>query len=154
MPLAGQIIRAADFDGYAQTSDTTDETNFNSTTFTLGGTTVGTTFRAPTSGAVLLLWSARGSLNSATAQRILCSAEVRTGSTIGSGTVVSAAADGSAVEWGQAAGDRLQAEQSRYVSGLTAGSTYNLSLWHRNAVSVASAGSLFDRGAQVLPWLG
>lgn len=151
MPLAGQIIRAADFDGYASVSDTTDETNFNSTVYILGGVTVGVSFRAPTSGTVQVWWSARGALNSATAQRILVSAEVRAGSAIGSGTQVSAASDGSSVEWGQTAGDRLQASQQRWVSGLTAGAIYNVSLWHRNAVTVASAGTLFDRAITVSP---
>lgn len=151
MPLAGQIIRANDFGAYEDTSDTTDETNFNATAFTLGATTVGLTFAAPTSGAVMVIWQARGRLNSTTGERILVSAEVRTGSSLGAGTVVSAASDGSAIEWGQATNDRLQASMVRTVSGLTAGSPYNVTMWHRNAISVASAGSLFDRAINVIP---
>lgn len=151
MPLAGQIIRALDFGGYASVADTTDETNFNSTSFTLGGTTVGTTFTAPTGGAVLVIWLARGRLNTTTGERILVTTEVREGTTLGSGTVVSAASDGSAVEWGQATNDRLQASMTRTVSGLTAGAAYNVTVWHRNAIAVASAGSIFDRAINVIP---
>lgn len=153
MPFAGQTIRAADFDGYASTLDTTDETGFNSTAYTLGGTTVGVAFRAPTSGSVLLMWTARGRLNATAGERVLVSAEVRTGSTVGSGTVIDAAVDDSSVEWGQATNDRLSAGHQRVVTGLTAGTTYNVSLWHRNAISTASAGSLFYRSVQVTPWI-
>lgn len=151
MPLAGQTIKAADFDGYASTSSTTDETNFNSTSYTLGGATVGIAFTAPTSGRVLLLVSGRIHLNSATGQRVLLAGEVRTGSTVGSGTVVYAAADDDALEVGQTANDRLGGTRSVPVEGLTAGSTYNVSLWHRNAASVASAASIFYRAVQVIP---
>lgn len=150
MPLAGQLIRAADFDGFATDEDTTDETNFNSTSFTLGSTTVGTSFVAPTSGNVVISWGGRVSLNSATAARILLSAEVRTGSTVGSGTVIAASSDDWSVEVGVAAGDRLGAGRTRPVTGLTAGTTYNVSLWHRNVTSVASAGTIFFRNVTVV----
>jgi len=130
MPLAGQTILAADFDGYAHDSDSTDETGFTSTTYTLGGTTVGTAFTAPTSGSVKVTWSARLALGSDTNLSYV-SAEVRTGSSVGSGTVVSATSDDSALELGQATTTRIQASRARVVTGLTAGSTYNVSLWHR-----------------------
>jgi len=151
VPAAGQIIRAADFDGWATDEDTTDETNFNSTTFTLGGTTVGVAFTAPTSGRVLLLVGGRIHLNSATGQRVLLTPEVRTGSSVGLGTVVFAAADDYALEVGQTANDRLGGARAVPVEGLTAGTVYNVSLWHRNAASVASAASIFFRTVQVIP---
>jgi hypothetical protein len=154
MPQAGQIIRAADFDGYATDEDTTDETNFNTTTYSLGGTTVGTSFRAPTSGSVEIKWVARPRLVTGTAVRILVSAEVRTGATPGSGTQINAANDDSALEIGEATGTRLGAACVRVVTGLTAGTTYNVSLWHRNATSVASAGAIQYRAVYVSPWLG
>lgn len=154
MPLAGQTIRAADFDGYSSVEDSTDETNFNSTSFTLGSTTVGLTFRAPTSGGVIVMWSARGNLNNSVGQRVLVSAEVRTGSTVGSGTVVAASGDDASIELGQATNTRVGAASQRVVTGLTAGATYNVSLWHRNAISQASAGTIFFRSVTTMPYLG
>lgn len=154
MPVAGQIIRAADFGGYASVENTTDETNFNSTAFTLGATTVGLTFIAPTSGGVIVLWNARANLNSATGVRVVVSAEVRSGSTIGSGTVMAAAGDDQAVELGQAANTRVGAASHRVVTGLTPGAVYNVALWHHNATSVASAGSIFYRSVTTMPYLG
>jgi hypothetical protein len=126
--------------------DSTDETAFTDTAYALGGTTVGQSFVAPTSGAVLVIWAARIQSNTA-AVRGLSSAEVRTGGTIGSGTVVSAAGDQSALETGAA--DRLQASRHRLVTGLTAGSTYNVSLWHK--VSSAGNATIFDRDVAVYP---
>lgn len=148
MPAAGQIIRALDFEGAATDSDTADELNFNSTSYTLGSTTVGTAFVAPTSGTVDVTCSGRIHLNSATAIRILLAAEVRTGSTVGSGTVIAAANDNFALEVGQAANSRVGASRTRRITGLTAGVTYNVSLWHKNATSVVGgtqAGTVFDR---------
>lgn len=151
MPLAGQTIKALDFAGYAATSSSTDETNFNSTTFTLGGSTTGVSFIAPTSGIVLVTFGGRIRLNSTTAVHVLLAAEVRTGSSIGSGTVIHAAADAWSLNIGeQSANNRLSASKIIPVSGLTAGSTYNVSLWHRNSTSVASAGSIFDREVTVV----
>jgi hypothetical protein len=154
VPKAGQIIRAADFDGFAWDADSADELNFNSTSFTLGSTTVGTAFVAPTSGSVVINWGARANLNINTALQIRVSAEVRTGSTVGSGTVVAAANDGWAIEVGQSTNNRLGTNRARPVTGLTPGATYNVSLWHKNAASVvggSQAGSIFDRDVFVVP---
>jgi hypothetical protein len=147
--LAGQIIRAADFAGYATASDTTDVT-FNSTSYTLGTPTVGVAFVAPTSGIVLITWGGKVFLGSATAVRVLLSAEVRTGSTVGSGTQVAAADEDWSVEIGQAASARVGASRTRPITGLTAGTTYNVSLWHKNQTSAASAGTLFFRDVTVV----
>ena len=151
MPRAGQIIRAADFDVFASDSDSADETGFNSTSFTLGSTTVGTAFVAPTSGSVVIHWGARALLNVNTALQIRVSAEVRTGSTVGSGTVIAAANDGWSLEIGNATNNRIGANRARPVTGLTPGATYNVSLWHKNATGVASAGTIFDRDCFVVP---
>lgn len=151
MPLAGQRILAGDFAGSAFASDATDEANFNTITYTLGATIVGVVFQAPTSGTVLLIYGARLSLNSATAARVMLTAEVRAGSSIGSGTVVAAANDAWAIEIGPTASMRLGAGQSQPVSGLTPGTSYNVSLWHRNVTAVASAASIFDRNISVIP---
>lgn len=146
MPSAFQTIRAGDFPATASDVETSDETAFADTSYTLGGTTVGTTFVAPTSGAVIVLWSARFESNTA-AVRALVTMEVREGSTIGSGAQVSATGDASALESHTQA--RQQAGTFRYVSGLTAGDTYNVSLWHR--ISGAGTGDVFDRSVAVIP---
>lgn len=150
MARAGQIVRAADFDGFATASDATDVTNFNSTTYTLGTPTVGVAFAAPTSGTVLITWGGRLNLNTATAEVLLLSAEVRTGSTVGSGTVIAASDDDWAVEIGKTGADRLGASRSRPITGLTAGTTYNVAVRHRNFVSVASAGTVLFRNVTVI----
>lgn len=148
MPLAGQTIKAADFDGYATTIEAADETGFTNTAFSLGTTTVGVTFVAPTSGAVKITWACRFALGTDTNLTVV-SAEVRTGSTVGSGTVVSAADNDSALELGQAATTRLQAAQYRDVTGLTAGSTYNVSIWHHT--SSGDSATIYNRRVMVEP---
>jgi hypothetical protein len=148
--LAGQIIRAADFAGFATANDTTDVTNFNSTSFTLGTPTVGVAFVVPTSGNALVTWGGKLRLNSATAVRVFLAAEVRTGSTVGSGTVVAGVDEDWSLEVGESVNGRLGATRTRPVTGLTAGATYNVSLWHKNAVSIASAGTLFFRDVTVV----
>jgi hypothetical protein len=146
MPDAGDFVIALDFTDAVTDIEGTDETAFTDTAYALGGATTGQSFVAPTSGAVLVLWCARMQSNTASVFA-LSSAEVRTGATIGSGTVVSAASDLSALESGAA--DRIQASRHRIVTGLTAGSTYNVSLWHR--VSSAGNATIFDRNVAVLP---
>jgi hypothetical protein len=148
MPLAGQTVKALDFAGYASTTNATDETAFTSTSYTLGVSTCGVSFIAPTSGAVKITWGARFALGTDT-NLTLVSAEVRTGSTVGSGTVVDAASDNSALEHGQASTDRLQASRHRAVTGLTAGSTYNVSLWHKTTSGDNS--TIYQRDVMVEP---
>lgn len=149
MVLAGQIIRALDFAGFASASDTTDVTNFNTTSFVLGSPIVGVSFVAPTSGSVNVFWGGKLRLNSATGVRVFLAAAVRTGGTVGSGTDVAGTDEDWALEVGEAAGARLGASRTRPVTGLTAGSTYNVSLWHKNAISVASAGTFMFRDVTV-----
>lgn len=147
MPLAGQDILADDFAGPSSATGPTDETGFTNTTFSLGGTTVGVVFTAPTSGQVMVIWGGRLQSNTA-AVRVFLSAEVRPGASIGTGTpVTSAATAASTLETSDQG--RLQASRHRVVTGLTAGDTYNASLWH--AVSAAGNGDIFDRDIAVFP---
>lgn len=108
---------------------TVDET-FTSTTFTPGGTVVGTTFVAPASTKVLIHYSVYmdSSLNTNAA---LFSFEMKTGGTIGSGTLVATAANAErAIVCGKAvnasAPALLGAGNTAYYTGLTAGATYNV----------------------------
>jgi hypothetical protein len=138
----------------ASTSDGADQA-VSSTAYTAGSPQVGVTFTAPTSGTVLILFGARPQTNTI-GVRCHVSVAVRTGSTIGSGTVIAAASDQCSVETGQptvagGAGDgsRLQASRHRVITGLSPGSTYNARTEHK--VSVAGSGNVFFRNIDVIP---
>lgn len=108
-------------------SDTDDSTT--STTFVAGASPFGITFVAPPSGfGYLTLTSYFGQTTNQ--KEAIVSETVRTGGTIGSGTVVGSAANGNrALVCGMAvnasAWARLQASRRRPVTGLTPGATYN-----------------------------
>lgn len=152
---AGSTILAQDTPTPAEASQNADETGFTDTSYTAGASECGDTFVAPTSGRVLVLWHSRFETNT-TNTRTLVTVEVRTGGTIGSGTVVSAASDTSALEsisndaaGGVGGNARLQAGMWRIVSGLTAGDTYNVRTMHR--MTSAGNGDIFDRSVAVIP---
>jgi hypothetical protein len=152
---AGSTVLAQDFPAPESNTQAADEAGFTDTSYTAGANVCGTTFTAPTSGRVLVLWHARFETNT-TGVRATVSVEVRTGSSIGSGTVVSAASDASALESisdGDAAGvgtnARMQAGMWRIVSGLTPGDSYNVRTMHR--VSGTGSGDIFDRNVAVVP---
>lgn len=139
-------------------SESADETAFTNTSFDSGSTVCGTTFVAPESGNVLVLWSARFQCNS-NSTRAAVSVSVATGSTLGSGTVVSAASDDSSIETSQsptagtsgttAPETRIQASMFRRVTGLTAGSTYNVVV--QKKVLSTGNGTVFQRDVVVIP---
>jgi len=101
------------------TSGTTASGTFTATL--TGGTACGVTFVAPASGKVDIVNSAQVG-NSNAANLAICSHEVRTGGTIGSGTVVQAAA----IENGVYSGSTIRGSVVTPVTGLTAGDTYNV----------------------------
>ena len=128
----------------------------SSVTMTPGGTVCGTTFVAPASGQVMVHLKAYFQQN-ATDNVAIVSTEIRAGSTIGSGAVVSggtangndALAIGRHVGSGEEA--TLNAGTPRWVSGLTPGNTYNVRTMHQTT----SGGSitLFYREVIVVPML-
>lgn len=133
----------------------TDETAFTSTTYTNGTNVCGTSFVAPPNGIVLVLWAARFQSNVTTTNaRVLVTVSVATGSVVGSGSVVSAATDESALEstvadTANTGHSRFQGGTFRVVSGLTGGSTYNVVTQHKMAV--AGNGTIFQRDVLVIP---
>lgn len=133
-------------------SESADETAFTNTSFDSGSTVCGTTFVAPESGNVLVLWSARFQSNSNNV-RAAVSVSVATGSTLGSGTVVSAASDDSSIETSQSGTGgtetRIQASMFRRVTGMTAGDTYNVVV--QKKVLSAGNGTVFQRDVVVIP---
>jgi hypothetical protein len=163
MTTAGSKVLAADTPSVATAGGATaaGDTTFSSTSFasaTVDGTVIGTTFIAPTSGSVLVLWSARMSADTGGGgHRVLCSVKVSTGSTIDSGSVVSPASDDSALETPETASggtvgqSRLAAGMWRVVTGLTAGSTYNVVIQQK--VATALTGNMYQRDVAVLPIL-
>lgn len=109
-----------------------DEYTFTATSYgvtTTSGTyvTCGVAFVAPDSGAVTIHWAAR--LVNSTTGATEVSPAVRTGSTVGSGAVASAAtSSGSLQVTGTSA---LGMGTSLLVPGLTSGATYNVRLEHK-----------------------
>lgn len=148
MPLAGQIIRAADFPE-PKTDSEVSFMNTTSTTYTsaaTGGTSAdcAVTFVAPTSGRVLVLYAA--TLDNSAANSTYATPEVRAGAVVGSGTVVHVASDDYAIRV-------LGTNEVRYgahllLTGLTAEATYNARLLHR---VTGGTGTLDERTITVMP---
>lgn len=133
----------------------TEGTDFttNSTSFVTGTPVCGVSFVAPPSGAVRVDWHARFDTSTIN-NRVLVSVEVATGSTLGSGTVMSAAGDGSALEnhsepTTAGSSTRMEAGMWRYITGLTPGAVYNAVVKVRN--TVAATANVFDRSILVTP---
>lgn len=112
--------------GTANTSvqTTTGTTTSGSYTATFTGGTAGSmSFTAPQSGKILILNNAQLS-NSSGVQTTLLSWELREGSVIGSGTVVTAASDDRALR--VEGTSNMQMGDSTLITGLTAGASYNV----------------------------
>lgn len=121
--LTAQLLNSAlgeSKDDTQVTSGTTTSTTFTATL--TGGTTSATTFVAPTSGKVLIHNTSQAT-NSGTGSSI-CSFEVRTGGTIGGGSVFRAATDDDFTGIGGSTNTRSTAVSP--ISGLTPGSTYHV----------------------------
>lgn len=110
----------------------TDSGTVTSTTYTADRTgtanEAGLAFVAPTTGKVLVHMNA-GMFNSSATPFNLVSFEVRTGATIGSGTVVTAASDTYALQ--KYGTSEFHYGATFQVSGLTAGSSYNAQLMYK-----------------------
>lgn len=125
--LAGEIILAGDTPPTG--SDREDGTlTTTSTTYIAGSTVCGCTFVASTTGRAVV-YHAAYLYNNNVAATTHCSVRVGTGSVIGAGTQIQAAADETAVT-------NLGSTANRFgvltvLTGLTPGSTYNLQTMHR-----------------------
>ncbi|MDQ7910266.1 hypothetical protein RB614_37810 [Phytohabitans sp. ZYX-F-186] len=98
-----------------------------STSFIAGSATCGVAFVAPTTGRVLIEW--RANLDNSTNAFTIVAPEVRTGSSVGSGTVVLAASDVNAL-YGFGTNE-LGFGCFVPLDGLTPGESYNVRLMHR-----------------------
>lgn len=150
MPIAaGNIIYASDLlMTTAQNTDTTARTTTSTsyTTTLAPAGLCGVSFVAPPSGKVMIEWGC-GLDNSSAPSLAVCSFAVRAGSTVGSGVSFQASDDGRAIS-GQL---YHRSGASSEVTGLTAGSTYNVVLEHRTAS--AGTGTFSNRSVTVIPQL-
>lgn len=117
-----------------------------SVAYILGTVTVGVAFIAPPSGSVLVHTFA--SIDNSAAGSGFLSPEIRLGSTVGAGTVMFAASDQNAMR--NANTEFVKFGITQMFSGLTAGTTYNVSLWHRSSVGTNTA-FFNDRNVIVQP---
>ena len=133
---AGQKIRAAYFNIPAvQTGDVsvtdgaTTSTTYVNTLTTTG--IIGVVFTGPYSGQSSVRWMATGRHGTASGFTFT-SCEVRLGSSIGSGTVVSASDDNTASSY-QSSAINIQGEHfgTRLITGLTFGTVYNACITYR-----------------------
>lgn len=123
--LASQLNAQADVSNADATSRTTTSTSY---TTTLSPATIcGVSFVAPPSGKVKIFWNAECSNSGASF--VLTSPQVATGGIVGSGTPVLAADDARTVNHAGTASERQGSTTT--CTGLTPGSTYNVSLYHR-----------------------
>jgi hypothetical protein len=98
-----------------------------------GGTTCSLTFVAPLSGKVDIQNTAQVG-NSSSANLSIAAIEVRVGATVGSGTVVLAAA----IPHGLYCGSTVRGTVITPVSGLTPGATYNVQVLYANTAGTGT----------------
>jgi hypothetical protein len=127
---AGQFLTASLLNNTFTASDEDTQNTLGSTTSTTftatltGGTACGVAFIAPLSGVVLVCNNSFVE-NTGTA-RSYCTFRLRTGSTIGSGTDIVAAADENSISILGSAGDDMASGRTFRVPGLIPGTNYNV----------------------------
>lgn len=145
--LAGTVVRGLDSPpAVSATADSSfDVTSTSYTTTASAGTYAdcAVVWTAPTSGRVIIHVNAR-LFNSGTGGTLV-TAETRTGSTIGAGTIVDGAADRGPSHYGNSF---ARTGTTRMLSGLTPGATYNTRLLHR---ATSGTGSIALRELIVEP---
>lgn len=147
---AGRKLRASDLNLTAVSAvDPTSRTTTSATyTTTVSAANIcGVAFTAPPSGKVLLLYLAY-QVNSGVGYT-LTTPEVRSGSTVGSGTVLLVAHDDRCIQNTGTSPQRLSG--SYLLSGLTAASLYNVALNH---LVQSGTGTFLRREVTVVPLLG
>jgi hypothetical protein len=138
----------------AVASDSNTEGPYSSTTATAGTNVCGVAFTAPASGSVLVHWKA-DFWSSQTDKVSFVSMEVRSGATLGGGSVVVASNSNDAlkVSGTVTAGveARIGAGTFRLITGLTPGSSYHVRLMHFTEASGNI--TVFYRSVLVQPML-
>lgn len=108
--------------------DPTDILALTNTTFA-AGTNCGFSFTAPSNGKIYATVGAHMEVNT-TPDSCYLSYEIRSGGTVGSGTLIIGALTDSAVGVGGNAGARISATRRKLITGLTPGTTYNIRTMH------------------------
>ncbi|WP_381801232.1 hypothetical protein [Streptomyces niveus] len=128
-------------------ADTYTTVSATYTTATTGGVYAHcqVTFTAPASGKIK--WTVMARLEHSASNGVLATAEVRAGSTPGSGAIVDAASDWGPSHFGS---DGARSGASHVVSGLTPGGAYNARILHR-MTGVGGAGTISLRELIVEP---
>lgn len=131
----------------------TDITSISSTSFIPGTPVVGIAFTAPDTGKVYIVVSGHMASAGIANAYIYLAAEVRTGSTVGSGTVFHAAVTDEGVSIGQADTNitRISGSNEILVTGLTPGSSYNVRLVY--LTTAGTNATIFYRAVLVKPVL-
>lgn len=142
---AGTPVTGTDVPATAHATENSLLTTITSLTY-IAGTSCGTTFVAPTTGRVLIMWG--GLLDHNTAGRaMILSFRLGTGSSIGAGTLVLPPDDTRSVQ--NVGVNDLGPGGWHPVAGLDPGVTYNVQLQHR--VTVGGNGTLSRRSVTVQP---
>lgn len=117
-----------------QIESATTISGFTNSAYAAGTPACGDTFKAPSTGRVYITVSGRLS-SSSNGQQAFLSYEIRTGTTVGSGTVAQAASDDRALATSRAvntgAASYLSASRRQLVEGLTGGADYNIRTMHK-----------------------
>lgn len=131
--VAGAKAIGADFQNLeVQMDEETAAGTTTSGTYTAtltGGTTCALTFTAPPSGKIIIHNVAQ--LDNSSTQTSLCSWQLRTGTTIGAGTVIIDASDDRTIR--QIGTNEARFGDSYLVTGLTGGSDYNVQQMFRGS---------------------
>lgn len=145
--LPGSTIRGLDATPTPYDEDVTDIAGFTHIIFQAGSPNVGVVFVAPTTGRVRIDWHARAQPGSA--NHVQIGYALRTGSILGSGTLLQDGQNEKCLETPNVSGTagRLQAAMYDIVSGLTPGADYNVLTCHR--MVTAGSGTIFARSIGV-----
>lgn len=145
MPNAGAPVNVGDFPTTVETLETTTVTDIAVTNYTAGTVQCSAVFTAPASGRARIdLWTR---MQGDGTFRVFCGVEVRTGSVIGSGTIIRSPADNEAVQ-GQAVGI-VSYSLPILQTGLTPGDTYHVRTMHK--VAGGTTADIFTRKLLVSP---
>jgi hypothetical protein len=142
----------------SQAVEATDQT-VSSTTFAAGSPACGLAFTAPASGNVWVGWYGflTMAISTASQKRVALGWELRTGSTIGSGTVITAAEDVTrVVSFASSdidAGLQMSAGARYLVTGLTPDDPYNVRTMHKLSSTSGVTSSVLERVINVDPVL-
>jgi hypothetical protein len=142
---AGSPITGTDVPGMVSNTEDTAQTGITSGTPAAGSPVCGVAFTAPTTGRVLVQFSAFVD-NDTAAQVTYVTIEVREGSMVGSGTVVLAASDLNGFY--HEGVNQVRGGMFHPVDGLTPGASYNVRLMHR---VLGGTGTVDDRKVIVIP---